>query len=330
MVAVARSEDTLADGGHRDKERRDRARRTRHDAGIHGERDTGEGTSDGRAEGDAMTTAARPAGDELIRKHYREQAEKHGLSPTSTMEDETVRSLELELLAQFIGVMAKGKRLQVLDLGCGNGYALERMEQEHPRQSFSGVDFSDDLLALAAKRHLKAKLQQGDARALRFKDRSFDVIYSERCLINILDWEGQQQALREIHRIMKPGGTYLMIECFTDGLDRLNRARQDCGLEPIAAAYHNYYFEKPRFLEAIAPHFDVLQMERLGRRGGYEFRSNFLSSHYFVSRVLYPAVLKGEMVRNSEFVKFFSFLPPIGEYAPLQALALRRKAATAR
>jgi ubiquinone/menaquinone biosynthesis C-methylase UbiE len=273
------------------------------------------------------TNLSRAGGDDAIQKHYREQAQKHGLSGTSTMEDETVRARELEMLAQFVGAMAKGRRMQVLDLGCGNGYALEQLEREHPRQNFTGVDFSEELLALAQKRKLRAKLQQGDARQLPFADASFDVVYTERCLINIMDWEGQQRGLREVYRVLKPGGTYLMIECFTDALDRLNRARQDCGLAPIPPASHNYYFERERFMAAIAPHFDVVDLKRIKGRGGYEFSSNFLSTHYFISRVLYPAVLKGELVRNAEFVKFFSFLPPIGDYAPLQALALKRKAA---
>jgi hypothetical protein len=58
---------------------------------------------------------------------------------------------------------------------------------------------------------------------------------------------------------------------------------------------------------------------------GYSFRTNFLSSHYFVSRVLYPAVLKGDLVRNSEFTKFFSFLPPAGNYSAIQAHLLKKR-----
>ena len=52
---------------------------------------------------------------------------------------------------------------------------------------------------------------------------------------------------------------------------------------------------------------------------------NFLSSYYFVSRVLYPAMLNGsEVVRNSEIAKFFSYLPPMGNYCPIQAFVLRK------
>ena len=35
--------------------------------------------------------------------------------------------------------------------------------------------------------------------------------------------------MREIARILKPGGHYLMIECFNDGLANNNRAREELG-----------------------------------------------------------------------------------------------------
>lgn len=33
---------------------------------------------------------------------------------------------------------------------------------------------------------------------------------------------------------------------------------------------------------------------------------------------------KGDWVQNTEFVKFFSFLPPIGNYAPIKAYILQK------
>ena len=41
------------------------------------------------------------------------------------------------------------------------------------------------------------------------------------------------------------------------------------------------------------------------------------------ARALHPLVTRGAQVRNTEFVKFFSHLPPYGEYAPLQIYLLR-------
>ena len=276
-----------------------------------------------------MTTVRPASNDTLIRDHYRQQAEKHGASPRSTMEDEIVRQRELELITNFVGAAAraaKKKSLRVLDLGCGNGFALEQTGRAHPRNLYWGLDFSDDLLAVARARNLpRCELRLGDARALPYEKGSFDVVYSERCLINILDWDEQAKALQEVARVLKPGGLYLMIECFTDGLDNNNKARRELGLPEIQEAYHNKYIDKEPFLAAVKGSFEVIEPSSLDRYArGYRFHGNFLSSHYFVARVLYPAVLKGELVRNSEFIKFFSFLPPIGNYSAIQACVLKK------
>jgi hypothetical protein len=43
--------------------------------------------------------------------------------------------------------------------------------------------------------------------------------------------------------------------------------------------------------------------------------------------VLHPLLTKGEWIRNTEFVSFFSFLPPIGNYAPVQSLVFKKRKA---
>jgi ubiquinone/menaquinone biosynthesis C-methylase UbiE len=274
--------------------------------------------------------ASTQSPDELIRGHYRQQAEKHGASPLSTMEDEIVRAREIELMVHFLtatGRAVRSKSRRVLDVGCGNGHTLEVIRRAHPGNRYWGLDFSEELLAVARARRLPGcDLRLGDARTLPYESGSFDVVYSERCLINILDWDGQRKALDEIGRVLRPGGYYLMIECFSDGLENNNRARHELGLPDIQEAYHNRYIEKAQFLSAVKGSFLVVEPQSLDRHTrGYHFHSNFLSSHYFVSRVLYPAVLKGDLVRNSEFTKFFSFLPPAGNYSAIQAHVLKKR-----
>ena len=102
------------------------------------------------------------------------------------------------------------------------------VRRAHPGNHYCGLDFSEELLAVARARELSGcDLRLGDARTLPYEAGSFDVVYSERCLINILDWDGQRKALNEIGRVLRPGGYYLMIECFTDGLENNNRARRE-------------------------------------------------------------------------------------------------------
>jgi len=259
---------------------------------------------------------------DIVRKHYKEEAEKWGDSSYSTMDDEIIRSRETELILKFLGIF-KGQSLKIADIGCGNGYTLGFLATQFPSNNYWGIDNSAELLAIAEDRKLaNCEFVEGNACRLNFNNEFFDVTYTQRCLINILDWEEQETALAEIHRILKPKGYYLMIECFTDGLMNNNKARSECGLTELREAYHNKYFDKQLFNEAVGRRFTIIEPNQLdGSLPPY----NFLSSHYFIGRVLHALVTKGGQMKNTEFVRFFSFLPPIGNYSPIQAYVLRKQ-----
>ncbi len=266
----------------------------------------------------------------IIKEHYRKEAEKHGDSRSSTMEDLVVREKEVEFIIRYFSILKNIKsniKLRVLDLGCGNGYMLSVLSIAHKNNSYIGIDLSHDLLSIANKRCVpNCKFIEGNATSIPLEDNCLDVVFTERCLINILNWEEQKLALSEIRRILKPSGYYLMIECFTDGLINKNKARKECGLSELEEAYHNKYFDKDFFFQFIKGKFRVIESDRFGSdENGHVLHSNFLSSHYFIARVLHPLVTKGDWVRNTEFVNFFSFLPPIGNYSPIQAYILQKE-----
>ena len=266
--------------------------------------------------------------DEIIQSHYKIQAEKHRDSPTSTMEDLIIRKKEMESIFSFFYLRDVSKiRNKVLEIGCGNGYMLEQLAGNFSGTEFHGLDFSHELLEIATKRKLKnGSFSQGDVRKLSFENESFDIVYTERCLINLLSWEDQQKALKQIYRVLKKGGFYFMIESFTDGYDNLNKARQELGLGIIPVAHHNLYFDKKEFQKFIEPSFLITDPAAMGDGDHSKLVSNFLSSHYFTARVLHPLLTKGNAdLKNTEFVKFFSFLPPSGEYAAIQAFILQKK-----
>jgi len=113
-----------------------------------------------------------------------------------------------------------------------------------------------------------------------------------------------------------------MIEGFAEGLRNYNKARSECGLPEVKEALHNRNFEKDELFAEIRDLFTIVEGSQLGK---YPIALNFLSSYYFGSRVFYPSLTKGEVVRNSEVAKFFSFLPPLGNYSTIQAYVLRKK-----
>ena len=107
---------------------------------------------------------------------------------------------------------------RVLDLGCGIGNILialaERVEFSHRPV---GVDVSPDLIRIGEREIAQAglrdriQLQVSPATRLPFEDGSFDVVLTSHVLKH-LDDEALLASFREVARILRPGGRFLLWE----------------------------------------------------------------------------------------------------------------------
>src|SRR4051812_26375238 len=103
--------------------------------------------------------------------------------------------------ADFAG--ATGMR--VLEIGCGIG--TDGLQFARAGAVYTGVDLTDAAIELARKNFAAAgmpgDLRVADAEHLDFADESFDLVYSHGVLHHTPDIHA---AVKEIHRILKPGG----------------------------------------------------------------------------------------------------------------------------
>ena len=103
--------------------------------------------------------------------------------------------------ADFKG--ARGKR--VLEIGCGLG--TDGAQFARAGALYTGVDLTEAAIELARRRFelfgLKGDFRTADAEKLDFMDASFDMVYSHGVLHHTPE---TGQAIREIHRVLKPGG----------------------------------------------------------------------------------------------------------------------------
>ena len=107
---------------------------------------------------------------------------------------------------------------RVLDLGCGIGNILialaERIDFIHPA---TGVDVSPDLIRIGAREIAHAGLQDriglqvASATRLPFEDGTFDVVLTSHVLKH-LDDEALLASFREVARVLRPGGRFLLWE----------------------------------------------------------------------------------------------------------------------
>jgi ubiquinone/menaquinone biosynthesis C-methylase UbiE len=98
---------------------------------------------------------------------------------------------------------------KVLEIGYGPGQAIELLCEQVPQGSISGIDFSETMLRQASVRNRAAiktglvKLTLGDAAKLHYPDASFDKVF---CVNVVYFWENPEIQLREILRVLRPGG----------------------------------------------------------------------------------------------------------------------------
>jgi ubiquinone/menaquinone biosynthesis C-methylase UbiE len=244
------------------------------------------------------------------------------------MLDVTTRERETELIVRFVELAARdlpanrgsSSRIAIGDVGCGNGFTLGTLRRRFPLFALHGFEFTPQLLALAQARFADdeaVSVVAGDVRQLQAPNDAFDVLVCQRVLINLLDGADQRRALGELARVLRPDGLLLSIEAFNGPLVNLNAARGEFGLEPIPAAYHNLYLEDDFFAEET----------RLAPLHDESLPANFLSSYYYIARVLQPALLGNSQIRNSLFARFLSAAidRPIGDYSPIRAHAFRKR-----
>ena len=117
-----------------------------------------------------------------------------------------------------------GQRL--LDIGCGTGSLVVQLSRLHPKADVTGLDPDPKALARARKKAdragLSPKLEQGFSDDLPFPDSSFDVVFSS-FMFHHLEPDEQQATLTEVRRVLKPGGSFHLVD-FSGASERTNVA----------------------------------------------------------------------------------------------------------
>lgn len=124
------------------------------------------------------------------------------------------RGVDLEKLQ----VLLAGKsHAQVLDLGCGAGHVSFTVAPEVAQ--VTAYDLSASMLAVVAQSAAERKLdnittRQGQAERLPFGEATFDYVISR---YSAHHWQDVGQGMREIGRVLKPGGRAVIIDVCSPG-----------------------------------------------------------------------------------------------------------------
>ena len=103
--------------------------------------------------------------------------------------------------------------LDVADVGCGSGHAVNVLARAFPRSRITGFDFSEEAIgngrAEAAAWGLEnARFEVCDVATLA-EEQSFDLVTA---FDSIHDQAHPAEVLRRVHQALRPGGTFLMVD----------------------------------------------------------------------------------------------------------------------
>ncbi len=148
----------------------------------------------------------------------------------------------------------------VLEIATGPGYFCTELAKLG-NFKITGLDISNDLIKIARNNAeqagVKVDFLQGNASSIQFPDMSFDFIFCSWAIKNFME---PQKVLNEMYRVLKPGGTALIIDLNHDAASQeWNRYSSSLGLKGMPALFMKLAFRiqrsgaysKSKFVELI-------------------------------------------------------------------------------
>lgn len=115
----------------------------------------------------------------------------------------------------LVGKLSKAKPHTILDVATGTGdLAILEAKRLHP-ETVVGADISEGMMAIGRQKVESERLQhiisfkKEDCMHLSFSDNTFDAVTAA---FGIRNFQNLEAGLKEMHRVLRPGGTLCVIE----------------------------------------------------------------------------------------------------------------------
>lgn len=112
-----------------------------------------------------------------------------------------------------------GPNHHVLDIGCGTGTFVVLLKRQYATVQVVGLDPDPKALRRAQSKVRRAgvsvQLDQGFSDQLPYKEKSFDRVFSS-FMFHHLEQREREDTLREVLRVLKPGGSFHLLDFVAD------------------------------------------------------------------------------------------------------------------
>lgn len=169
---------------------------------------------------------------------------------TESMYDKNLLDIEIKSILKQLN-----KDDIVIDIGCGEGEGT--VEYYKKVKKIVGLDFSITRLEKLLSRNADIETIQHDLQMPLELERKFTIAISQRCLINLKDFKEQSEAIKNIYSVLEDHGRLILLEGFNEGVDNLNKIREDFSIPIAQVKWHNCFFNKKELMEFIEPYFTL-------------------------------------------------------------------------
>lgn len=223
---------------------------------------------------------------EDVREHWKDWAETYGTNLRATTHSSLQKELEIAALARWM----KGQT--VLEAGCGNGINCIELAKQFPAMRFYGFDYVPEMIK-AAEAAAKTADTQDRVRFLcadllempswSTMNAIYDIVFTDRCLINFETVEKQKKAISLLTTVVKPGGYLLLLENSIQAYRNQNHCRTLLGLKEREWPKFNFFLNQYEIL----PYLRNNDMNLIATE-------DVSSLHDLLLYVLLPATSKGQ------------------------------------